>query len=284
MPKTENSPTQAALFRALVRKQKKHESMLLKIERGAARLDVRRARFARLEFSIADLERKLAEPRKEHLGKVTASDGKLRPARLIFNPSSGRSVENNALRLSRVISSLRAHGIEAQVGLKTSGGAARALARKAVEDGATLVVVAAGDGTIGDVAAELIGTPTVLGIVPIGTMNNLARSLGVPLAIDDACALIGMGTTRHIDVGRVTSNTNTQAEYFVECTGVGLSAISAMTGQAFEKRHWRVIPRGLRKFFEAKLKARFAELLLAGTNDHLTMKVVEEISMGYRVT
>jgi len=244
--------SQAALFEMLVRKQKKHEILLAKLEKKAARLERYRARFAKLEATIAELERMLAEPRKEHFGKVEPSDGVLRKARLIFNPTSGRNGQNNALRLAHVVSSLRAHGIEAQVGLKTSGGAARALARKAVQDGDALVVVAAGDGTIGDVIAELVGTATVLGIVPIGTMNNLARSLGVPLGIDDACALIGMGTTRHIDVGRVISNGNPDAEYFAECTGLGLSAITAMTGQALLKHRWRVLPRGLRKYFEEK--------------------------------
>src|SRR6185436_6567183 len=115
-----------------------------------------------------------------------------------------------------------------------------------------LIVVAAGDGTIGDVAAELVGSSTALAIVPIGTMNNLARSLGVPLGIDDACALIGMGTTRLIDIGRMTSEGGSQAEYFMECAGIGLSAIAAMAGQEFVKRRWYHLPGAFRKFVEAK--------------------------------
>jgi diacylglycerol kinase (ATP) len=249
----DRKPSQPALFRSLRRKQRRHEALLDKVEKTAARLERRKAKFQALEASIADLERRLSEPRMEHLGEQAASDGALKQARLIFNPSSGRDDENNAARLAHVVSSLRAHGIEAHVGLKTSGNAARELARKAVRSGHPLVVVAAGDGTIGDVASQLIGSSTVLGIVPIGTMNNLARSLGVPLGIDDACALIGMGTTRHIDLGRLTSDDSSQAEYFMECAGVGLSAIAALAGQSFEKRRWGAIPRILRKFVEAKL-------------------------------
>ena len=251
---------QSALFRSLLLKQRKHESLLGKIEKTAARLDRRKAKFQALEANIADLEGRLSEPRKKHLGERASSDGTLKHACLIFNPASGRDDEDNAARLAEVVSSLRAHGIEAHVGLKTSGHAARELARKAVESGDPLVVVAGGDGTIGDVASQLIGSSTVLGILPTGTMNNLARSLGVPLVIDDACALIGMGTTRHIDVGRVTSSGSSNAEYFMECAGVGLSAIAALAGQAFEKRHWRVIPRALRKFFEAKLGTMVVEM------------------------
>src|SRR5690349_2317207 len=120
---SQHEPSQATLFRTLLRKQKKHAVQLAKLERSSARLDRRKARFAKLEANIADLERQLAAPRKEHLGERAPSDGTLRQARLIFNPSSGRDAENNAQRLAQVVSSLRAHGIEAHVGLKTSGGA-----------------------------------------------------------------------------------------------------------------------------------------------------------------
>ena len=250
---SDRNESQPDLLKSLHRKQRKHETLLGKVEKASARLERRKAKFQALEASIADLERRLSEPRKESLGQHAASDGALTHARLIFNPSSGRDNENNAVRLAHVVSSLRAHGIEAHVGLKTSGKAARKLARKAARAVYPLVVVAAGDGTIGDVAAELIGSSTVLGIVPIGTMNNLARSLGVPLGIDDACALIGMGTTRHIDIGRVISSGSSQTEYFMECAGVGLSAIAALAGQSLEKRRWRIIPRQLRRFVEAKL-------------------------------
>ena len=244
--------SQSELYDSLMRKQRKHEAMVRKVEKANDRLERRRAKLVAMETRIADLENELSVPRKSKLGKRASSDGELKPARLIFNPSSGRDAEDNAARLAKLVNNLRAHGIEAKVGLKTSGAAARDLARKAVKSGDPLVIVAGGDGTIGDVAAELIGKDIVLGIVPTGTMNNVARSLGVPLDIEGACALIGMGTTRHIDMGRITTSAGTDAEYFLECAGVGLSAIVAAGGQALVKRRWNLVPRALRKFFEAK--------------------------------
>ena len=244
--------SQSELYDSLMRKQRKHEAMVRKVEKANDRLERRKAKLVAMETRIADLENELSAPRKSKLGKRASSDGELKPARLIFNPSSGRDAEDNAARLAKLVSNLRAHGIEAKVGLKTSGAAARDLARKAIKSGDPLVIVAGGDGTIGDVAAELIGKDIVLGIVPTGTMNNVARSLGVPLDIEGACALIGMGTTRHIDMGRITTSAGTDAEYFLECAGVGLSAIVAAGGQAFVKRRWNLVPRALRKFFEAK--------------------------------
>ncbi len=252
--------SQSDLYESLVRKQRKHEAMVRKLEKANARLERRKEKLASLEARIADLEMKLSEPRKEKIGKRASSDGELKRARLIFNPSSGRDAEDNAARLAKLVNSLRAHGIEAKVGLKTSGAAARELAQKAVKDGDALVIVAGGDGTVGDVAVELVGKDITLGIVPTGTMNNVARCLGVPLAIEEACALIGMGTTRHIDMGRITVGAGKDAEYFLECAGVGLSAIVAAGGQAFVKQRWSAIPGPLRKFFEAKLGKVVVEL------------------------
>jgi len=252
--------SQSELYDSLMRKQHKHEAMVRKVEKANDRLERRKAKLVAMETRIADLENELSVPRKSKLGKRASSDGELKPARLIFNPSSGRDAEDNAARLAKLVNNLRAHGIEAKVGLKTSGAAARDLARKAVKSGDPLVIVAGGDGTIGDVAAELIGKDIVLGIVPTGTMNNVARSLGVPLDIEGACALIGMGTTRHIDMGRITTSAGTDAEYFLECAGVGLSAIVAAGGQAFVKRRWNLVPRALRKFFEAKAGKIIVEL------------------------
>ena len=248
MESTVRSPR--AVFKALRRKQRRHETLLVRVENAAARLERRRIKLHALEERIADLERRMADPHRNGGGPARVGD--FAPALLIFNPSSGRDNEDNAARLSEIVQSLRAHGIDAKIGLKTSGKAARSLARDAARAGHPLVVVAAGDGTIEEVASELVGSSTTLGIVPIGTNNNLARSLGVPLDIDDACALIAMGTTRHIDAGRIVSGEQLEAQYFLEGAGVGLSAIAALAGQALEKRRWHLMPRALRKLFETK--------------------------------
>jgi YegS/Rv2252/BmrU family lipid kinase len=147
---------------------------------------------------------------------------------------------------------LRAYGIDVEIGLKTSGKVARKLAKRAVKQGTDLVIVAAGDGTIEDVASQLVGTKTALGIIPLGTMNNIARSLGVPLNLDDACALLSMETTRQIDIGRVITKDKPQGSYFLETAGVGLSALAAPLGQAMEKGRWAMLLKTLGKFLAFK--------------------------------
>src|SRR5688500_12087713 len=56
-----------------------------------------------------------------------------------------------------------------------------------------LLVLGSGDGTVASVVDHLAGTDTVLGYLPMGTTNNLARSLGLPLRLARAVALLGSG-------------------------------------------------------------------------------------------
>lgn len=272
MKKTKE-PSPRALGRSLVRKQRKHRSLLGKVEKTAAQLERRKIKLQALESRIADLERRTAETGDPPIGSSNG-DRPRTHAQLIFNPASGRDGQDNAERLAQIVRSLRSHGIQAHIGLKTSGKAARTLARAAVRSGRPLVVVAAGDGTIAEVAGQLAGSSTVLGIVPIGTMNNIARSLGVPLAIDDACALVGMGTNRHIDLGRIISNERGDVQYFIEGAGVGLGALAVEAGQAAEKRHWRMIPKALRSYFESKpghVQVQIDDVLVEATSNIVTV-------------
>jgi diacylglycerol kinase (ATP) len=133
--------------------------------------------------------------------------------------------------------------------LKTSGKQVRALAKEAAGNNTELVIVAAGDGTIEDVGVGLIGSKTTLGVIPIGTMNNLARAWGIPLDIEDACALLGMGITREIDAGQLQTTAQDHIGYFLESAGVGLSAIAIPAGQAAQKHRWELLPKAIRKLF-----------------------------------
>ena len=248
------------LNKELARTREEHKILLAKVEKTRAKLEKRKRKLQRLEATIADLERRTVDPSKKRLGQAMANDANLRRARLIVNPDSGKSKTDNSKRLVEIIGSLRAHGIVAGIDLKTSGRAARELAKEAVESGEELVIVAGGDGTIEEVASQLVNTKTSLGIIPVGTMNNVARSLGIPLTIDDACALIGMGTTRQIDVGRVVANADPEVEYFLEAAGIGLSAIIIPSGHALEKQRWGAIPVALGKLFDTKPEAIEVEL------------------------
>lgn len=80
------------------------------------------------------------------------------------------------------------------------------------------VVAAGGDGTVIGAVPLALERSVPLGIVPLGTFNDLARTLGVPLTIGDACGVIAGAHTRAIDVGRVNGT------YFVNEASIGVTA------------------------------------------------------------
>lgn len=94
----------------------------------------------------------------------------------------------------------------------------RDLVRRAVEDGTELVVAVGGDGTINTVATDLVGTPTVLGVLPTGSGNGFARNLGIPLKIEKALELLLEPPIARIDVGRLEDRI-----FLVSC-GIGWEA------------------------------------------------------------
>jgi len=142
---------------------------------------------------------------------------------LIINPTSGIStVTTKAMTPEEteeaILAALGSYGIEPEVYHTTPEDTGQALSTRAAADHAEVVIAAGGDGTIHAVAKGLIGTQSALGIIPTGTMNNLARSLSIPETVEAACAVIAQGETRPIDVGEANGNT------FFEVAGIGLEA------------------------------------------------------------
>ncbi|MFC9773296.1 MULTISPECIES: lipid kinase [unclassified Pseudarthrobacter] len=80
-----------------------------------------------------------------------------------------------------------------------------------------LVVVGGGDGTVSFAAGRLAGTGTVLGVLPLGTANDLARTLQIPNTLPAACAALADGKVVDIDLGRVNG------QPFLNVASVGLS-------------------------------------------------------------
>ncbi len=142
--------------------------------------------------------------------------------KLIFNPGAGAK-ENASTVLEQVTRKLQDLGFIVDVAVAHPKKAAIPIARKAARDGYKLVVAMGGDGTVEAVASGLVGSKTRLGILPSGTYNNIARSLGIPPDLDAACEVLREGKKQRMDVGRVRINGKTR--YFFEQVASGLSAL-----------------------------------------------------------
>ncbi|WP_163167258.1 lipid kinase [Arthrobacter sp. Alg241-R88] len=88
---------------------------------------------------------------------------------------------------------------------------------RVVADGHDLVVVGGGDGTVSYAAGRLAGTGIVLGVLPLGTANDLARTLEIPNDLAGACAALADGKVVDIDLGRANG------QPFLNVASVGLS-------------------------------------------------------------
>lgn len=110
------------------------------------------------------------------------------------------------------------------------------LAREAAREGCEVVIAAGGDGTVSAVAGGLVGTKVPLGILPLGTGNVLARELGIPLGLEEACVLIaGPHRETAIDALRI------ETRHFFTQVGIGIDALMIRdTSKAQKKRFGRL--------------------------------------------
>ena len=165
----------------------------------------------------------------------------MRPYKRAFifqNPNSGSAKNAARAHLQRVLESI-ADSIELVI--VADGNPLVESARDAVANGADLLVAAGGDGTVREVATALVDTGTPLGIVPLGTFNNFARSLNIPLDPAAACQVILKGQTREVDVGLANDK-----YHFFEAAGIGVDADLFPVGEEIKRGHVTALIQGVR--------------------------------------
>src|SRR5947209_553251 len=106
-------------------------------------------------------------------------------------------------------------GIDTEVEL-VSGGDCAVRCHGIAERGDELLVVGGGDGTISAAASALVGTETLLGILPLGTLNHFARDLGIPTKLEEAARLISRRTERRVDIAEMNGRV------FINNSAIGL--------------------------------------------------------------
>lgn len=165
-------------------------------------------------------------------------------------------------QLRAEVERLRAAGHEVRPQITFEGGDAERMAREAVKWGADVVVAAGGDGTVSEVGNGIHGARADgaegrprLAIVPLGTGNDLASSIGVPHEIAGAMALAVSGEGREMDVGTVGGRC------FLNASTGGIGAEATEEAPARVKRALGVIAyaiTGARKFVDLRpSRARF---------------------------
>ena len=120
---------------------------------------------------------------------------------VILNPASGSAGRDATPE--RIVELFAAEGRTATVLSAGPGRTVADQARAAVEAGCRVAVAAGGDGTVNAVATAVLAGDTLLGVLPMGTLNHFAKDLGLPLELAEAVHVAAQGTVRRVDVGQV---------------------------------------------------------------------------------
>lgn len=145
----------------------------------------------------------------------------MKTARIIYNPTSGR--ETFKANLADVLIQLENNGYIASAHATTRAGDATKAAHAACETGFDLIIAVGGDGTVNEVlngVADFEERP-VIGIIPMGTVNDFASALYIDNEIEAAVDTIVGGQTMFIDIGKMNN------KYFMNIAGGGkITAVS----------------------------------------------------------
>ena len=152
---------------------------------------------------------------QETAATVTASHEGPRQRLLVVHNARAGGGDGDGLEVA--LEALRQNATVTTLAFETVAEARRDLHRRLDAGEADVVVAAGGDGTVSFVAGELLDRREPLGILPLGTANDCARTLGIPGAPLDAAQVILAGRTHRIDVGLVNGRP------FVNAVGIGIS-------------------------------------------------------------
>lgn len=150
-------------------------------------------------------------------------------ALVIINPVAGQEEADHYEKEIKEILTTEYSKID--VKYTSEEGDATRFAKSGAEDAVDLVVALGGDGTVNEVVNGLapLERPPLLGIIPMGTVNDLARSLNIPLDADDAIKLLIRGAKKAIDVGLVNDR------YFTNFIIIGHAAKAIHEVESSEK-------------------------------------------------
>ncbi|MGV3322871.1 diacylglycerol/lipid kinase family protein [Streptococcus hyovaginalis] len=157
---------------------------------------------------------------------------------LIINQKSGKEDKDNLLKT--ILYSLRQHNIteeDIQILYPTSAEETLALSREACQNQTDILIPLGGDGTVKLVCAGIYegGGHSKLGLIPTGTVNNLAKSLGIPLNTKKAIDVIFTGKALAIDMAKVNDR------YMISSLTLGLMADMALSVTPESKRRYGVL-------------------------------------------
>lgn len=135
------------------------------------------------------------------------------PLEVIINAGSGSVAEETREAL---VQAFEARGVAANIHLADGGEDIIRMAKKFAQGQAEVIVAGGGDGTISAVATEVVKAGKILGVLPLGTLNNFSKDLQIPPDLDEAVGVIAENNIKTVDVGEVNGR------MFINNSSIGL--------------------------------------------------------------
>lgn len=136
------------------------------------------------------------------------------PIEVIINAGSGSVLGEETAQSLR--ERFIAFGVKANIHLAETGAEIESLAKHAIESDAEIIVAGGGDGTISTLAVEVSKAGKTLGVLPLGTLNNFSKDIGIPQDLSGAVRVIATGETNLIDLAEVNDR------IFINNSSIGL--------------------------------------------------------------
>lgn len=148
---------------------------------------------------------------------------------VIWNPCAGRGkAGSEGVRLEALVrEACSRRSVEWEILETAAAGHGIELARRAAAEGASLVVAAGGDGTLNEVLNGIMGTDAILGLLPMGTGNDVARCLELSKKLNENVDMLFDGVARPIDVGQMLVPSLRMQRWFLNVAGCGFDALVA---------------------------------------------------------
>ncbi len=156
---------------------------------------------------------------------------------VVFNANAGNKVRGplGGQSAESLTDAFITNGADARVIETKSEDDAREVVRRLISEGEGVIVAAGGDGTIGLVARELLGKDVALGVIPLGSVMNIPRMLGLPRDVAEAVGLLATPEPRTelVDIGEANGEL-----VFYEAASVGLHAAMFNAAHQFDDGTW----------------------------------------------
>lgn len=142
---------------------------------------------------------------------------------LIYNPAAGKLRRDPARILQRTTEALASANVRPRLAPTSGPGDATGIARRSIAEGADLIIVLGGDGTINEAVNGMVHSRATLGILPAGTANVLAMELGLGSRLGRAIDRLAGSVERRIAIGKLCNGSGLE-RHFLAMGGAGLDA------------------------------------------------------------